>query len=270
MRAARRRPRAAASVVVPFPRSPGGDRLALARVVPSGRSLALGAALLAAAGLAILAARSSGLFAVEEVQVLGAPAPLERDVRRALRDVPGRSLLGVDAGELEQVVGALPEVAGVSVDRAFPHTLVVRVAPERPVAVARQGRAAWLVTGRGEVIREIAPGTERGLPRLWLARDVPVRLGGTLPPELLPAARALAALRQVALPRRVKAVRLAGGEVALVLRSGLEVRLGGPTDLRLKLAVAARVFPLLAEGTTYLDVSVPERPVAGSKSQVSG
>ena len=29
-----------------------------------------------------------------------------------------------------------------------------------------------------------------------------------------------------------------------------------------ELAVAARVFPLLEEGSRYLDVSVPERPVA--------
>jgi len=37
----------------------------------------------------------------------------------------------------------------------------------------------------------------------------------------------------------------------------------------LKLAVAARVIPLLDPGTAYLDVAVPERPVAGSlNSQV--
>ena len=34
--------------------------------------------------------------------------------------------------------------------------------------------------------------------------------------------------------------------------------------LRLKLTVAARVLPLLEDGTVYLDVSVPERPVASA------
>ena len=32
----------------------------------------------------------------------------------------------------------------------------------------------------------------------------------------------------------------------------------------MKLAVAARVLPLLPPGSAYLDVSVPDRPVAGS------
>ncbi len=44
----------------------------------------------------------------------------------------------------------------------------------------------------------------------------------------------------------------------------MQVRLGDPVDVPLKLAVAARVLPLLQDGTAYLDVSVPERPVAGT------
>ena len=51
---------------------------------------------------------------------------------------------------------------------------------------------------------------------------------------------------------------------------GLELRLGEPTDIRLKLAVARRALRRLPTGTRYLDVSVPGRPVAGAtlKSQV--
>jgi len=58
-----------------------------------------------------------------------------------------------------------------------------------------------------------------------------------------------------------------------VLRSGLEVRLGSKDDLRLKLAIARRILATLGTsgGGDYLDVSVPERPVAGSvNSQVAG
>ena len=57
--------------------------------------------------------------------------------------------------------------------------------------------------------------------------------------------------------------------LTLRLRSGLEVRLGDPLDVALKLAVAARVIPLLTSDTAYLDVAVPERPVSGTlNSQV--
>jgi hypothetical protein len=69
----------------------------------------------------------------------------------------------------------------------------------------------------------------------------------------------------------VKAIRIAHGELTVVLATGLELWLGDPTDVLLKLAVAARVLPHLSGGSAYLDVSVPERPVAGSaylKSQI--
>jgi hypothetical protein len=48
------------------------------------------------------------------------------------------------------------------------------------------------------------------------------------------------------------------------LRSGLEIMLGSPTNILVKLAIAARVVPLLDDRMLYLDVSVPERPVASA------
>jgi len=260
-RGSRRRTRAA-SVVVPFPRA-SGDRLDLARFVPSGRSLLLGFALVAAVLGAYWGARVTSVFAVERLDVQGAPAPVAREIERAIGHTVGMSLLNVDAGEIENRVRALPSVAGASVDRAFPHTLVVKVAAERPVAVVRRGRKAWLATGSGKVIREIETGTERTLPRLWLTRGTGVTVGQALPQSLTAATRALEAAREAHLPR-VKGVRSRDGQLTLALRRGPELRLGDPTDLLLKLTVAAHVLPLVEDGTLYLDVSVPERPVAGS------
>ena len=54
------------------------------------------------------------------------------------------------------------------------------------------------------------------------------------------------------------------------LRNGLELRLGDPTDVRLKLAILRAAMRHLPTGTLYLDVSVPGRPVAGDNPQVSG
>jgi hypothetical protein len=45
--------------------------------------------------------------------------------------------------------------------------------------------------------------------------------------------------------------------------------LGDATNLRLKLAVAARIVPTAA-GARYVDVTVPERAVAGYDSQAAG
>jgi cell division protein FtsQ len=257
----RRRTRAA-SAVVPFPRSGAGDRHELARLVPSGRSLLVLFALVAGVLAGVWGAHASTVFAVRNVQVEGAPPAVVRDIEAVTAGTTGKSLLEIDARRIEDSVRALPSVAGASVDRAFPHTLVIRVSAERPVAVAHRRTSSWLVTESGKVIREVETGSLRGYPRLWIPKGVGLRVGGSLPTSFLPATRALGAVQEARIPRRVKAVRSTGEELTLVLRRGPEIRLGNPTDLRLKLAVAARVFPLLPDAAVYLDVSVPERPVS--------
>jgi cell division septal protein FtsQ len=260
-RGSRRRARAA-SAVVPFPSGGAGNRLDLAQVVPSGRSLLLAFGLVAAIVILYRGAHISSVFDVERVEVQGAPPAVAREVKAATKSAVGESLLTIDAREVEGTVRSLPSVAGASVDRAFPHTLVIRVAPERAVAVVRRGHSSWLVTGAGRVMREIETGSQRALPRLWLKRGVAVRIGGSLPAGFTEATRALAAVHDARLPRRVKAVRSDGAEMTLVLRRGPEIRLGEPKDLLLKLAVVTQLYRLLDSGTVYVDVSVPERPVA--------
>jgi cell division protein FtsQ len=258
-----RRHAAAASVVVPFPRGAAGARLDLVRFVPSGRSLLATFGLLVAVGVAYWLAYSTSLFAVHEVVVRGAPPALQREVTRATQGLVGKSLVSVDPRDVEGTLLELPAVAGASVDRAFPNTLVVKIAPERPVAVVRVGTSAWLATGAGKVIRKIPVGTERGTPRLWLRRGTAIRLGGEIPATLVPATRALAAAREAGLGGRVKGVRTSGEEMTLVLRQGTEVRLGRDADVGMKLVIARKVLALVARDIAYIDVSVPQRPVAG-------
>jgi cell division septal protein FtsQ len=260
-RGSRRRTRAA-SAVVPFPQGAVGDRLDLARLVPSGRSLAVIALVAAGVLAAYWGARSSSVFAVERVEIVGAPPAVERQVRQATKGTAGRSLLEVDARAVGDSVRALPTVAGVAVDRAFPHTLLVTVTPKRPVAVVRRGHPAWLVTGAGHVIREIQPHAYRSLPRLWAPREVNVEVGARLPAELSAVTRALDAAQDVHLPHHVLGVRSNEGQLTLLLEAGPELRLGVPEHALLKLTVAARILPLLSDETLYLDVSVPERPVS--------
>ena len=61
----------------------------------------------------------------------------------------------------------------------------------------------------------------------------------------------------------MKGVRTTGEELTLVLRHGTEVRLGRDADVRMKLVIARKVLRLVGGGTAYIDVSVPQRPVAG-------
>jgi hypothetical protein len=78
------------------------------------------------------------------------------------------------------------------------------------------------------------------------------------------AVRALVPISGAHLPVSVRSVRVVDGEISLVLASGTQVLLGEASRLRLKLAVVSRILPLAGD-MPYLDVSVPERAVAGPR-----
>ncbi len=254
------RPRVATVV----PAQGSGRRLELIKLAPSARSLAFGLALLAAAAGAYGLARGTSAFAVRELQVVGAPPHVAAQVRTALESAQGRALVGLDLAELEAAVEAVPTVASVSFDRAFPHTLAAAIVPERPVAVLRQGKESWLGAASGRVIAPLDRGVRAGLPRIWLTTKAELRLGEPVPGAVRRAVRAVAPLVRSPLPASVAAVRSTEAELTLVLRSGFELRLGDDSDRALKLELARRLLPSLLAGGGYLDVSVPERPVASA------
>ncbi len=260
-------PRAAVAVK---PRAGDGFELRLDRLLPSARSLLLGLALVAAAAGAYLLARDTSLFAVRDVEVRGAPPALAAQVRTALEPLAGRSLLRISATDVRARLASLPQVASVSGDRHFPHTLRVLVVPELALAVARQGSDAWLISAEGRILRALPHPRLSLLPRIWLPRRASVDVGGTVDDVgARTALRALAPLRGHPFLRRVRDVRADAGELTLVLRSGLELRLGDTSNLRLKLAISQQIVPDISP-PGYLDVSVPARPVSSVNPKVGG
>jgi len=255
----------AAVAALPRPRL----ELGLSRLAPSRRSLVVGLGVVAVAIGAYVIARESGAFAVTRFEVQGGTVRIRHEVRQALAPVRGDSLLALDGGALVRRIAALPTVVSAGYDRSFPHTLRVHVVPERPVAVLRRGRSSWLVSARARVVARLRPHAARSLPRIWVPRRTAVQVGGFLAPAAGGAAAQAVALAS-RFPARIAVVSLAHGELVFHLRSGLEVRLGDPTDVRLKLAIARRALGRMPVGTTYVDVSVPGRPVAGANSQLSG
>jgi cell division protein FtsQ len=237
-------------------------------VLPSRRSVFVGLGLLALGGGVYVVARTTSAFAIRSIVVTGGPPDVTAQVRRALAPVLGTSLLALDGGALERRADALPAVVSTRYDRAFPHTLRVTIVPEVGVAVVHRGTETWLVSARGRVIARIAPRTRALMPRIWVPAATPVQAGVFLSPALGGDAAPALALAQ-GFPVRIATATLVRGQLAFQLRSGVELRLGEPNDVRLKLAVARRALPLLPGGTTYLDVSQPDRPVAGANSQVS-
>lgn len=232
----------------------------VARFLPSRRSLVVGAGILAVAAGGYAIARETSLFAISRVDVTGGSAAVDAEVVRALRPFVGSSLVGLDGGAVLRRVEALPSVVSATYDRAFPSTLTLKIVPEHPVAVLRDGRTAWLVSARGRVMESLAAGGMPALPRIWMAEKslhvgevLAPRLGGTL-------TRALASAPLFR--SRVATVSFTSGSLVFHLRSGLNVVLGSPTDIALKVAVAGRVLEQLPAGTRTIDVSVPSRAVA--------
>jgi cell division protein FtsQ len=256
----------------PLPRR---RRLDVLRLAPSARSLALGAALLfVAVGLYGLA-RETSMFAVDTIRVAGASSALAADVQGELRRYDGRSLVSLDRAAVEQRVDGLPAVRSSVVDRSFPHTLRIQVVPEIPVAVLRRGSDSFLVSARGRVIAPVPLGGQGALPRIWLPAGTQIDLGSLLGGEQGGlAARSLAAFVGGGFTSRITFVRALNGQITLGLRGGLEIELGAPVDLRVKIAIAHAIVPGLAlpsaGGPDYLDIAVPQRPVAGRNPQPGG
>ena len=196
------RPRArAASVVVPFPRRESGGRLDLVRLVPSGRSILLAFALLACALLAWLAARDTGSspFARSTSKALHRRSPWPCTRRSPTTRAPAcSSSTWLPPSAPSE---ALPTVAGVTFDRAFPHTLRIIVVPERPVAIVRQGADSWLVRPAAASSPGPVAHSHPKLARIWIKRDVHLETGGITEGDLMTAVQAVAPAGRLPLPR---------------------------------------------------------------------
>jgi cell division protein FtsQ len=244
-------------------RLPWQPRAWLARAAPTRRSLAVGLGMLAFALGAYLVARETSLFAINRIEVHGGSRPLAGQVRRALASFAGRPLVGLDGSAVLQKVDALPTVVSATYDRAFPHTLRITVVPERPAAVLRRGSESWLVSARGRVMGGLAPSSLPRLPRIWISTGTAVRTGAEVPGA--GAATAARSLGQAgAFAPRIASASYGTGELVFHLRSGLQLLLGDGSEVKLKLAVAEHVVAVMPSTSTFVDVSIPGRPVSGT------
>jgi cell division protein FtsQ len=238
-------------------------RVALAVPPPVRRALAV--ALTAGIVLALgyfFWLRESPLVAVERVEITGLTTRDAPRIRAALtasaRDM---TTLHVREDRLRLAVSGYPVVASIHATPDFPHRLRIRVVEDRPVAkLVVRGGASIAVAADGTVLRGLR--VDRSLPLLRAAS----------PPrgERVTEVRAARAVRAVAaapapLRRRIERVGEARGRgLVAKLRRGPEVVLGGGARLEAKWKAAARVLADPASrGASYVDVRLPDRPVAG-------
>lgn len=266
----------AAPVVVPLRRrrtrkaKPAAPRTPIQALVPSGRTIvALFVALTAVVGLYAVA-RSSSLFEIREVEVYGVPPALSRQIGTEAKPFEGRSLVGLDRAGVERAILSIPDVKAVRIDRDFPNTLRIFAERELHVAVLRSGNRAWLVAASDKVVREIPLGRAFGLPRVWQPQSLAVTVGEPIADlELHKAIDVLARLRRMRGEIVVTNVITDDDTLTLVASSRIQLRFGDASRAALKLAVVEKTLPLVEAPhsgfISYLDVSLPERPVSGTE-----
>ena len=256
--------------------------LARPRTVPalSGRrrrGAIVGACIVSVLGLLYLGARETLIFALRTIEVEGAPAEVRRSVLQTLEETRGTSLVTLDGDSMVRRLEALPSVQSVTYDRAFPHTLRLEVVAEKPVAVLDQGSARWVTSVRGRVIARTTAEAGADLPHIRYDSDTPLAEGRFV--SDVGVKTVLAALADA--PRRmllpIQEGRLEDGELTFELAGEGGSRplllLGEPVDVWTKLRVAALVLRELdfdeRAALTYLDVALPDRPVASTNPLVS-
>jgi Cell division septal protein len=238
------------------------------------RLVVLALMIVAAAGAAgFVWVRSSDVFTIERLIVSPGQHVTEAQLRGAAGSALGSTLLRVDLDTLKQKMMVLAYVRDVKVYRRFPDALEIQVEEYAPAAVvqATDGRR-WLVADDGRVL-ERGSGAPGKMSLVVPAGVTQLQAGGVVASQLvqvLPVAALLhdADIWPAAAHPVAKVVVSTYGEVALVLGGGAEVRLGEPTDLEMKLMVAAEIIDRKSrEGRPieYVDVRDPGMAVAKPK-----
>jgi cell division protein FtsQ len=204
--------------------------------------------------------RNSSLVAVNQVEVEGVTADRERVTAALVEAGDGMTTLHIRDDELRDAVAGFPTVASVSADADLPHGLTITVTERPPVATAKVDGAQVAVSEDGYLLRGLGfdpkelpsldPGSVSG-PRLGTEGSSQAAILGAAPEEIRD--RLQSATWDVD-----------RGGVVVDLDGAPELRFGDGEGAEDKWkAVAAVLSDPELGSSSYVDVSVPERPVSG-------
>jgi cell division protein FtsQ len=203
--------------------------------------------------------RSSSLVRVRDVTVTGIHGSQARQITRAL-ETAGLDMTTLDVRQdaLRSAVAAYPVVHSLRTETDFPHGLRISVNAYDPVAAVATGAGLTAVAADGTLLRGSAT---RGLPVVAIrAERGGQRLGRG---DALGAVQLLAAAPR-ALRARVDRLYLGPRGLTTTMQDGPKLYFGGPARPGAKWGAAAQVLASsTSRGAAYLDLRVPERPVAG-------
>ncbi len=201
--------------------------------------------------------RDSSVVAIEDVTVTGANVGpgVEEQLTAA---ATGLSTLHLDRGAIEEAVADDPSVIALKIETDFPHGVTIDVESRTP--------AGWVDADDGTLLAAdgtvLATGIDRPDGIAEIAGDE--ASGDRAAGEELAAARVLGAVPGPLQAQVAKASVDEDHGVVAELNGGIELRFGSPGNADQKWQAAAAVLadPNLTSAT-YIDLSVPSRPVVG-------
>jgi len=222
--------------------------------------LAAAVLLAALAGLGLWL-RGSSLVRVNDVVVSGLQGRQAAEIRAALTDAAlDMSTLDVDDGALRSAVSTYPVVRSLRTTTDFPHGLKIVVNAYEPVAALQHAGAAdrTPVAFDGTLLRGTSA---KRLPVI----GVKTTPGGARVTDAATLhAIAVVAAAPSALRKRVERVYRNRSGLAATVDGGPKLYFGGGERLHAKwLAAAAVLARSGTQGASYVDLRIPERPVAG-------
>jgi cell division protein FtsQ len=207
-----------------------------------------------------LAVLGSPLFAVEEVEVVGAVYTDEVALAEVVAELEGTPTLLVDTQAAERTLRAIPWVADARVTTSFPRSATIELR-ERVALAAFQGPdARFRVIDREARVLDVLDGQPIAYVPVTSA-DVRDLAPGEFAPAGFAAAAELVQGLTPSVRTRTVSIDVAGdgSQLSLFLEPDIEVRFGAAVDLLTKLV---RLETVLAEaearGASVIDVSTAE------------
>jgi cell division protein FtsQ len=225
------------------------------------RAVLVAAVLLTALVALGLWLRGSSLVQVNEVAISGLHGRQAAEIRAALTDAAlDMTTLRVDDGALRDAVATYPVVRSLRTTTDFPHKLRITVNAYEPVAALQRssGSDRTAVAFDGTLLRG---SSVKGLPAIGVKT---MSGGARVTDEATLHAIAVVSAAPAVLRKRVERVYRDSHGLAATVDGGPKLYFGGGERLRAKwLAAAAVLAASGTQGASYVDLRIPEKPVAG-------
>ena len=185
-------------------------------------------------------------FVTTEITVLGTKRVPADQVAAVANGAISQPLIKVDLPAIKKDVEAIAEVQSATVERGWPHTVLVTVTERKPVAVALSHGSYVLIDNRGYAAGPKIKNTPKGFTVIEGVASTP---GMT---------SAVAILQEIPQKWKIDSIGVSTQDSVVVhLKNGAEITFGSGENARQKVLVATA---LLDNKYKIIDVSAPDAP----------